>query len=476
MVSINEFLEMQQSKATIVGYRTSLTQYFAFHNVDPDKYFDLYKKARTLTKRDEVLEKYKLDVSRYIAHMRSTGVAPKSIQCKSGAIRSYLLENHIDLGRLFWKRMKVTGQALTRDRIPTKNEIRMIVNHLDLLGRAVLFIQISTGMRLEDVQGVEIKNIDFTKTPVRVFYYCHKIRRWLYGFLTKEAVIVIQEWMKNRDAYLMEFNKVKYKLLPTKKRETKRKNSLLQNTIMKEDITFEDYCKQRNAKREGLILPITKSSIYYRYWNALDDAGLGEKDKLTGIRLLHDHTLRKYAYTQASRAVSHLVAEAIVGDTKGLIALETIYGHHGDNTDNLAQDFLKAEAELSLSIEVLPTTELEQVNQRLNKNEAKLEGKEQKLDLIQKANEDHFQIIQMLLGEIGKLKAEIDHRNKAIIDQRELEWQRKIEKEYVDKAESIRKFREGSQLILDRMVATGKSKAEIRKYKENIEHGIQLLS
>jgi hypothetical protein len=477
MVSIEGFLKHFESKATKVGYRTSLTQYFAFLNVDPDTYFDLFKQARkgTMEDCDEALEKYKGDVSDWIADMRSKNIAPKSIQCKSGATRSYLLENHIDLGRPFWKRLKVCGQARTVDRVPTKEELQKTVNHLDLFGRAVLYTQISTGARLEDIQTMQIKNIDFTKTPTRVFYYCKKIRRWLYGFLTKEATIVVKEWLNNRETYLVEFYKTTYKLLPTRERATKRKTPLRPNALMREDITFEEFCKRQNTKSEGILFPVTRSTIYQRYWDALDKAGIGQKDEQTGIRFLHDHTLRKYAYTQASRAVQPLVAEALIGHTKGLNALEAIYGRHRDNIDELAKDFLKAEPYLSLTIEVLPTTELEQVNQRLENNEKKLEIKGEKLDTIAKANEDHFQIIQTLLKKIDELQAEIDHRNKAIIDQRELEWQQRIESEIREKEAKIRAFQQGSELIIQKMIASGRSVKEIEQYRKTIEHGLTLF-
>jgi len=213
----------------------------------------------------------------------------------------------------------------------------------------------------------------------------------------------------------------------------------------------------------------------------LDDAELGEKDKQTGIRLLHDHVLRKYAYTQASRAVQQLVAEAFVGHVRGLNALEAIYGRHGDNVDDLAKDFLKAEPYLSLTIEVLPTTELEQVNQRLEKNEAKLQSKEQKLDVIQKVNEDHFQIIQMLLREIDNLKAETDHRNKAIADQQDYEWRKYIEEEHrkLETSEIIadrrKKFLEGSEMVLRQLKAGGASQKDINKYKQTIQNGLKLF-
>ena len=356
MVSINEFLSLYSSKSTLKGYASSLKQFFSFLGVDAERYFDAYKKAVTLQERDETLDRIMLDVTRWLKHMETEGLSPKSIQCKSGCIRAFLLANRVDLGRAYWKKMKITGESLTQDRIPTKDELRRIMSHLDLPGRAYLLLKISTGLRINDVLALEAKSIDFSRTPPRVRYYNHKIKRWCYAFLTKEATLTVTEWIRNREKSLLDIQKTAYRIRV--------------NKDAKKTISFEEFSKSK--KNTDKLFPFTDSSIYNRYWEALDKAGLGERDGQTGIRLLHDHTLRKYTKTKMSRALPEAIADALIGHTGGLNSLKTVYNRHSDSIEALAEDFLKAEAELSLTTEVTSSKEIAEINEKLDNQETKM--------------------------------------------------------------------------------------------------------
>lgn len=83
MVSINEFLGMYTPKKTIEGYTAALKHFFAFLGVDPEHYFDEYKKARkeTIQECDEATDKIMIDVIRWLKNMETIGYKDKDSLC-----------------------------------------------------------------------------------------------------------------------------------------------------------------------------------------------------------------------------------------------------------------------------------------------------------------------------------------------------------------------------------------------------------
>jgi hypothetical protein len=456
-----------------------MEQYSSFVGEDLDHYFDAYQNAETIKEQNKALDKIMMDMTRYVKYLRTVEIVVKSqkrkgyssmsIQTKTGCLRGLFKYNHVVLPSTFWKQMKVKGQVVTQDRIPSKDELRRIVSHLDVMLRAYVFIKTSTGMRIEDLLALPvpiaqnigknaqkvIPSIDFTTTPTRVHYYQHKISQWTYGFLTKEGTLAVQEWLKVRDAEITSIQKNAYKI-----RVKKYKH-----------LSFEEFCALRNDKDK--LFPAGMSTLRRRYNEALDKAELGERDGNTNVRVLHDHTMRKFSKTMFGLVCSEAVSDALIGHTEGVSSLKRTYNKQSDMIDYLAQEFLRAEQNISLTTEVLPTKELEQVNQRLEMNEAKLESKDQKIDNIQKANEDYFQIVQMLLEKIDTLQEEIDTRNKAIIDQVEYQWQDKINREHPKP--DANKFKQGADIIIANMVAMGRPQSEIEAYKRSIEHRMKFF-
>lgn len=339
MVTIDQFLALYVKENTKVGYRTSLTQYFDFLKVPPSDYF---KDGR----------RYEEDVVNFKQHLKAMGRTSKSIECKMGCIRSYLLENDIELSRRFWKRMKITGHAVTQDRLFTKEELRRIFMHLDLLGRAFFALQLSTGLRLKDALAVKIPDLKLELNPPRFRYNNHKIERLCTAFLTNEAKELLREWLNNREEYML--------------------TQMWKNAVFKgdTDVGFEEFCEENHLS--DLLFPMTRNSIYARLWDALDKTGLNQRDPTTNRRVLHDHVYRKYYKSWAGTVLPSGIVECLIGHTGGLNTVNTTYNLYGkDCEEALAQDFLKIEPLLSLGIEVA-SAELTEVHEALKAKDEKI--------------------------------------------------------------------------------------------------------
>lgn len=319
MVTIEQFLNSFRSKETRTGYKVALTQYFDVIKIPPSEYFE---KGR----------RYEDDVVAFLDDLEGKGLAPKSIKCKvEGAVRSFLLENNVELPRRFWKRLKISSQAITQDRLFTKEELRQIFIHMDVLGRAVASVQLSSGVKIEDVLQIKISDMHLEKNPVRFYYMNHKIgKRWI-GFLTVEAKTIVLEWLKVRESYMLQHvwrNAVHHGLT---------------------DLGFEEFMEEN--KLDILLFPIKRGMVYYRWWYALDCANLNQRDPNTHRRFLHNHTFRQYLKSWAGTVLQESVVEALMGHTRGLSDVRTIYNKYGsDCEDSLAQDFLKIEHLLTLGV------------------------------------------------------------------------------------------------------------------------------
>jgi site-specific recombinase XerC len=191
MVTIDEFLRLFRSKNTVKVYKTALTQYFDIIGIPPSEYFNNERR-------------YEDDVVTYLNDLEKKGRTPKSIATKIGGVRSYLIENEVELPKRFWRRLKIKGEPVTRDRLFTKQELRMIFSHLDIVGRAVASSQLSSGLRIEDTLQIKIKDLHLEMHPSRFYYFNHKIRRHCVAFLTREAKTIIEEWLKVRESWCME--------------------------------------------------------------------------------------------------------------------------------------------------------------------------------------------------------------------------------------------------------------------------------
>ena len=357
MVTIEEFLRMFRSANTQRSYQASLTQFFDVVGLPPSEYFN---KGR----------RYEDDVVAFLRHLEKKGMTSKSIECKMGAVRSYLLENDVELKRRFWKRLHITGESVTKDRLFTKEELRMIFNHMDIVGHAVASVQLSTGLRLDDVLQIKIRDMHMEKNPARFYYINHKIRKNCVAFLTTECKTTIQEWLKVREEFMLK--------------------NIWCNHVYRGmcDLGFEEWMQEN--KRDNLLFPFTRDIVYSRWWRALDCANLNERDPTTKRRVLHTHTFRQFLKTWGGTVLQESVVEALIGHTRGLSDVRTIYNKYGsDCEEELAKDFLKIEHLLSLGVgDIHVETEMEKLKKLLENQQKMID------DLVRKDLERNYMEFQ----------------------------------------------------------------------------------
>lgn len=192
------------------------------------------------------------------------GKASLTIRQYVGAIRVFFMDHDVKIDENGWNKAKKRGfiqkkaRAMTRDKIPTKAELKRILNYTSIQGKALILFLLSSGARVGETLQLEKKDFDLEATPPNVFIR-KEITKADVGertvFFSFEARDSIKDWLSIKDSM-----------------------------GKRDGTTYE------GERVFGFSYDTAKG-----IWNrAIRKAGLDAKDKNTNHRLYHLHSLRKF--------------------------------------------------------------------------------------------------------------------------------------------------------------------------------------
>lgn len=170
---------------------------------------------------------------------------------------------------------------LTEDRPPTHKELRSIIQHLPIHGKALYLILASSGIRIGESLHLKPDDVDLTYSPVKVTIRAEytKTKTKRITFMSNEAKEALEDWLKLRVGYL----------------ETAKARSNL-------------YKKEASDVR---LFPFTETVARCMWRRALKKSGLNIRDPQTGVSVIHPHCLRKFFRTKHKAEVD--IKEALMG-------------------------------------------------------------------------------------------------------------------------------------------------------------------
>ena len=321
MNRLKKFLNNYDTPQTKRNFETSIQNFFA----------SVYDKEN-LENLEQIVDKYFSetrnageDVQKFLKSMN--GLAPLTIKLKISNIKNFLLENDVELPQKFWKRINrlIKGsRALTLDRIPTQKELKQILSHLPIQGKALYLILESSGMRIGELLKSNIEDIYLDEEPARIQISGKNTKTGnpRHVFFSREAKEALVEWLKIRDDYL-------------------------EAAVGKSHI----YKKESEDSR---IFPFDPSTAYSLWKKALHKSKLNGKDKSTGREKIHPHVLRKFFRTRLGAAGLQIdVVEALMGHEGYLTEVYRKY-----TVPDLAKFYLKGEAALLVFTDTQKVVEL----------------------------------------------------------------------------------------------------------------------
>jgi integrase len=287
--SISKFLKRYHSIKTIGTYRSALVAYMNYlYDVEetrreaggraPDQeYYDRLALDYLSEPRD-----YGSDLTEFLASMGDA--PPQTKQCWKSAAVSWLASNKIYLHPEETRRIRTGCRPRTRDRAPTQEEIRQIMDHCDLQMKTYLLMLSSAGLR--PGEGVKLwwSDIDAERGLIFVRAEIAKNKESRVCFMSTEAMEAYQQWIQFYPQFL------------------EKKEAIGPRSGAKTD--------------PERIFPLTYSAVQDKFARALTKAGLDERDPSTRRFVLHLHTMRKFFRTRLPMGGATVdVTEALMGHT-----------------------------------------------------------------------------------------------------------------------------------------------------------------
>jgi len=273
-----DYLNQYSARTTVKNYKIALKDFFQV----------IYGKREPLEPLAEKYfseeRNYEEDIQRFFVFLKNR--PPKTIRLKITAVKTFLVENDIELKEKFWRRLskRIKGtRAVTIDKVPNPKMLRKIIIHMPIQGKALYLTLASSGMRIGEALQLKIEDLELNRNPVLVNIQGEytKSGNPRVTFISSEAKDAITEWLKVRSEYL---------------RAAAKKSHL--------------YGKDPENPR---LFPFETSTAYMIWKNACVKAGCEEKDSRTNRRKFHPHVLRKFFRTRLGAVIPVDIVEALMG-------------------------------------------------------------------------------------------------------------------------------------------------------------------
>ena len=288
---------------------------------------------------DDIADRYfseershEADVETFLKHLN--GQAPLTVKLKISNIKTFLLEYDIELPQKFWNkiRRRIKGsRALTLDRIPSNTEIRRLVTHMPIQGKALYLTLESSGMRVGEVLKSHIDDLYLEEKPARIQIRGEitKTGNSRHAFISSEAKEALTEWLKVREDYL---------------RAASAKSHLHNKSV-----------------DDPRIFPFDPRTAYSIWSKALNKTKLNGRDKSTNRERIHPHTFRKFFRTKLGAVIPVDVVEALMGHEGYLTAVYRRY-----SLEDLKKFYLKGEPALLVFTDTQKVVELHKAIEEKN--------------------------------------------------------------------------------------------------------------
>ncbi len=323
MSKVKNFLSIYQNYNTWSNHRQSINNFFT----------SVYEIEVTHDQLDEIAERYfnekrdvKKDIEKFLIFIKD--FAPLSQRNKISSIRNFLIENDVEIAQKFWRRLvrRIKGsRALTLDKVPSNKQLRKILTHMSVHGKALFLMLSSGGLRIGEALQLRLDDLNLHEEPIRIQIRGEytKTGNSRHAFASKETKEAINEWLHVRTDYLI-------------------------------SASGKSHSHKKSAQDDRLF-PF-KNTTAYMIWNgALEKARMAQKDNSTNVMKMHPHVLRKFFRTRLGSVIPVDVVEALMGHEGYLTEVYRRY-----TVEDLAKFYLQGESALLVFTDAAEVTKLRQ--------------------------------------------------------------------------------------------------------------------
>jgi len=255
------------------------------------------------------LKKFKDSIAHHAPRTRATKLAPifKFLEINGHTVPKSIKEGLLPKNK----------EPISEEKVPDVDEIRLIMEHLTLPDKALVYFLVASGMRIGEALLVKIDMIDFDHQPTIIDLpasIVKGVKKRRFTFLTEEATDVLKTWLENRTEYGIKASKIH------------------------KGYTFDPILDKR-------VFPFAMSTFNYKWKLACEKAGLAKEDPVTGRRLLTPHKLRKFFRTRGNW-INPDVPEALMGRSS---KFKATYDEMMEKKDIIVEEYLRVETNLSIN-------------------------------------------------------------------------------------------------------------------------------
>ena len=301
IITIEQFLDELVANSTKINYQSGIIKFIEViygrkkknerraTNKEIEMYFESINQY--MQENRDNIDKCSEDLKKFVLSMRDN-VAPFTARSHLNAITVYFSENNIIIPRGTLKQIKRKMKKVDRATDEEDFEIEIIssiLDHLDIKGKALTLMLVSTGMRISELLQIKEDDINFKNNPpmITVRPEVAKNGKRRYTFINEEAKKALLEWKKVKKNYLKTaFNRTK---------------------------GFAEVYSHKKPKNieDDRVFPFSRSVVDQMWKKAQSDAGVLSIDKKTNRIKLNIHGLRKFFISQLGLGCPKEIVEAI---------------------------------------------------------------------------------------------------------------------------------------------------------------------
>ena len=335
--ALQEFLDscyaVSHSSATVNGYKNAITgKRNGFRVFLRDKY-DYDEIELCVQIQSEKLDVYQI-LKNYVIFLDKAGLMPNSIKQFFHAVKGYLIHLGIEVYSEKCKQyVKLPKIQRRRKEVITKDMLVRIIGVVSFKLRVVFLVAVSSGMRIGEIGGLRLSDIDFTSIPtkIRIRAETTKTREERETFLTSEATVALKDYLKRYFDW-----------------KEDQENIHLKDRSIFGRTSIGKYIRKESRDEQRASVDLLENILHEQLKKVPEFSGIGEN----GRRIFHFHALREFFYTVVSNTAGSNFAHALMGhhdylDTYySLSEREKIRLYQKCESNLTISDFSKIEEEL----------------------------------------------------------------------------------------------------------------------------------
>lgn len=387
MGKLADYLKNYSNRGTAQGYITAVYTFLDFIYGRQRKQYRVTDGERT--NYEKLLDKYFKEKRDFSEDMANFAVSlhnrpPLTARPTFVRVKEFFAYYNKELSSKdlkFIRNKLPKGNARTMEKDMDIETIRMILQHLDVKGRALILVLASSGMRINEALSVTLDDMDLKAKPACITVRGENSKNGdtRISFISAEAGQAVQEWLKVRADYI--------------RSSANRNNGLVKS----------GRGKTKTDNDDGRLFPFSDQNANALWETALTKAELLSRDKTTNRKQLHYHQFRKFFISQLSLIISKEIPEMLAGHSGYLTGAYRRY-----TKKQLAEEYLKGQHLLTIQ----SPKELQEMETEFK---AKLQNHSEMLEHIVRENmrlKQHMGEMQQTIDWLvaGKLPTDGKHR------------------------------------------------------------------